>query len=98
VGFVEIRQTNMAAFNSLIATLEQKDRYKADEIATELDEISKQRTAYEHLLSAPLSCSTAPNSTISKEQNGQSTGSRESADFNGDSMKPKSCGDKQGIL
>ena len=40
VGFIEIRQANMAAFNSLIAALEQRDAYRD----TKFDAIENRRS------------------------------------------------------
>ena len=50
VGFIEIRQTNMAAFNSLIATLEQRDAYRITPFDALLTAIRSQRDDAQKLL------------------------------------------------
>ena len=56
LGFIEIRQANMSTFNSLIATLEQRDAYRfaqqdpVTNFKSQLDIIRKDRVKYEGLL------------------------------------------------
>jgi hypothetical protein len=50
VGFIEIRQANMAAFNSLIAVLEQRDAYQATDFKNLLDKVTDDQTQYRDLL------------------------------------------------
>lgn len=50
VGFIEIRQANMAAFNSLIAVLEQRDALKATDFDGLLKTLDQDRTQYKTLL------------------------------------------------
>jgi hypothetical protein len=48
VSLLEIRQANLVAFNSLVATLEQRDRFADPQngLDKELDQIKAERTAY----------------------------------------------------
>lgn len=55
VGFIEIRQANMAAFNSLIAALEQRDAYRNTDFPELLAKVEKDRTRYQNLLNS-LDC------------------------------------------
>jgi len=50
IGFIEIRQTNMSAFNSLIATLEQRDAYRITPFDALLTKIRSQRDDAQKLL------------------------------------------------
>jgi hypothetical protein len=50
VGFIEIRQANMAAFNSLIAALEQRDAYRVTNFKKLLDTVTENQTRYHDLL------------------------------------------------
>jgi hypothetical protein len=50
VGFIEIRQANMAAFNSLIATLEQRDGHRVTNFDNLLDAITKDQAQYQAVL------------------------------------------------
>jgi hypothetical protein len=50
IAFIEIRQTNMGAFNSLIATLEQRDAYRVTHFDDLLTTIRSQRAADQDLL------------------------------------------------
>jgi hypothetical protein len=58
VSLLEIRQANLAAFNSLVATLEQRDRFADPEngLGTALGKIQTGRVAYNKLLAA-IKCS-----------------------------------------
>ena len=70
VGFIEIRQANMAAFNSLIAALEQRDTYPKD-FDKLLNTVNEDRTRYRDLLKkfvCPTVAATQPN------QNGPGNG------------------------
>jgi hypothetical protein len=46
VGFLEIRQGNMTDFNSLIAALEQRDRYRGDYLDNQMDLLRKRHDEY----------------------------------------------------
>lgn len=58
IAFIEIRQSNMAAFNSLIATLEQRDIYRTTPYWQQLENLREDQRAYRGLL-AGLVCPTA---------------------------------------
>ena len=49
VRFIEIRQANMAALNSLIAALEQRDAYQATDFDKLLKTVDQDRTQYWNL-------------------------------------------------
>jgi len=83
VGFIEIRQANMAAFNSLIAALEQRDTYPTD-FDKLLNTVSEDRTRYQVLLKlfvCPTLAAAQPN------QNGPANGSPESGATDSDLAK-----------
>jgi hypothetical protein len=52
VGFIEIRQANMGAFNTLIATLEQRDALRATDFHTWLGTIAEDQKRYQVLLAS----------------------------------------------
>jgi len=52
VGFIEIRQANVAAFNSLIAALEQRDAYRKTNFPQLLATVETDRTRYQNLLNS----------------------------------------------
>ncbi len=52
VGFIEIRQANMGAFNTLIATLEQRDALRATNFDNLLDTVIADQTLYQDLINS----------------------------------------------
>jgi len=84
VGFIEIRQANMAAFNLLIAALEQRDAYQATDFDKLLKTVDQDRSRYQTLLKlfvCPTVAATQPN------QNGPANGSPESGATDSDLAK-----------
>jgi hypothetical protein len=86
VSLLEIRQANLVAFNSLVATLEQKDRFADPRggLDNALSQIHAQRTAYSRLL-ASIDCSEPATADRVSEAKGSGTG--------GNSGAPKQKGD-----
>jgi hypothetical protein len=84
VGFIEIRQANMAAFNSLIAVLEQRDASQKTDFLKLVDAVDQDRGRYQTLLKSfvcPDIAATQPNG------NGPATGSPQSEATNPDLVK-----------
>jgi hypothetical protein len=75
VSLLEIRQANLAAFNSLVATLEQRDRFADPQkgLDTALGEIQTGRVAYNKLLAA-INCSEPANPNPGTEARGSTAG------------------------
>jgi hypothetical protein len=84
VGFIEIRQANMAAFNSLIAALEQRDAYRVTDFHKLLNAVDQDRTRYQNLLKSFVCPALA---ATQSDQNGPATGSPQSDSANADLVK-----------
>jgi hypothetical protein len=67
VGFIEIRQANMGAFNTLIATLEQRDALRATDFDTLLGGIAEDQQKYRALLTAFVCPSIAQSAQIGSD-------------------------------
>jgi hypothetical protein len=79
VSLLEIRQANLVAFNSLVATLEQRDRFADPQngLDKELDQIKAERTAYSKLL-ADINCSEPVIATPVTQAKGSAAGASDS--------------------
>ncbi|HEX3521724.1 MAG TPA: hypothetical protein VHT52_06525 [Stellaceae bacterium] len=75
VSLLEIRQANLVAFNSLVATLEQRDRFADPQngLDKELDQLKAERTAYSKLL-ADINCSEPAIPTPATQAKGSAAG------------------------
>ncbi len=86
VGFLEIRQANMSDFNALIAVLEQRDRYAADDhYDKSLAQFSEKRGAYVSWMQSPL-CSDIGATNVVKPVLENQSGDPEASSTN-----PKTC-------
>jgi hypothetical protein len=86
VGFLEIRQSNMADFNALIALLEQRDGYADDHLNGALDRVRDARDVYRSWI-AQLDC-TDITGTTAVTGNGRTT---EPVEAGASGTKPKTC-------
>jgi hypothetical protein len=86
VGFLEIRQANMADFNALIAVLEQRDGYKDGHLDAALAGVRDQQGAYRSWIGS-LACFDVAGATVVTEpgQAGEMGNSQASA------ASPKTC-------
>ena len=85
IGFIEIRQANMGAFNSLIAALEQRDTYRDIKFDQLLKKVDQDRAQYQNLLKLFDDCPTV--AATQPIQNGPANGSPESGTTNPDLAK-----------
>jgi hypothetical protein len=91
VSLLEIRQANLVAFNSLVATLEQRDRFADPQngLDKELDQLKVERAAYSKLL-ADINCSEPAIATPATQAKGSAGGASGSQKQRDDGM---SCED-----
>lgn len=87
VSLLEIRQANLVAFNSLVATLEQRDRFADPQKGLEsvLGQIQTQRVAYDKLLAGP-NCSGPDAANHRAAASGNASGSNSSQKQKDDSI------------
>jgi hypothetical protein len=84
VGFIEIRQANMGAFNALIAALEQRDAYRVTPFEDLLTKVRRGQTDYLDLLKSFVCPAVAASQT---DQNGPADGLLASDAINPDLVK-----------
>ncbi len=93
LGLIEIRQTNLAGFNSLIAKLDEKDLYKDKYFKNMELQIDAALAAYQGWKSS-LNCSDQVHATAVQDENNPSTVARlrpPGIDANGKDVPPTPC-------
>lgn len=91
LGLIEIRQANLTAFNSLIATLDQRDWYRNGYFDTLLSSIAADRTNYQRWATS-FSCSDQPGRPPAKAHPiSQVPEKRNDAREDGHVAPPKTC-------
>ena len=94
VGFLEIRQANMADFNSLIAVLEERDGYADGHLDDPLKRVQAEHD-FTYQASVDLVCPDSPGTTVIAGN--QAT--RETGDPKASKTTPKTCAEmKQALL
>jgi hypothetical protein len=93
VGFLEIRQANMADFNSLIAVLEERDGYADHHLDDPLKQVHAEHD-FAYQASVDLVCADSPGTTvIAENQPGTETGDPKAPKTN-----PKTCAEVKRAL
>src|SRR6266436_6474126 len=86
VGFLEIRQANMADFNALIAVLEQRDGYKDRHFEAALDRVRTERDSYRSWIDSLVCFDIAGTTVVTESGRASEAGNAEASRTN-----PKTC-------
>jgi hypothetical protein len=93
VGFLEIRQANMADFNALIAVLEQRDGYSEDHLKRSLASLGAEREAYRSWIDTLVCYDVAGAAVVTDNTHAAALSNAEATSAN-----PKTCAEIKEIL